>query len=200
MTMPVDGDWISNGADDDGSGTVALLELAQAYASMKPAPARKVLFCAFFGEEKGGLGSRFYVENPAHPMDKTVCDVNIEMIGRSFDVGKRVAWVTGYDYSDLGKTLAEGGAAIGVKIIPDPYPRQNFFLRSDNVAFVKHKVPGHSSSAGSTHPDYHGVNDEVDWIEFENMESIVRAVFLGAAPIADGSRTVRWTREIPRVR
>ena len=200
MTAPVDGDWIFNGADDDGSGTVALLELAQAFASLKPAPARKVLFCAFFGEERGGLGSKFYVENPAHPLGKTVCDVNIEMIGRSFEVGPKVVWVTGYDYSDLGAILAEGGTDAGVRIIPDPYPRQNFFLRSDNVAFVRHKVPGHSISAGSTHPDYHGVDDEVERIEFENLEAIVRAVVLGASRIADGSRTVRWTREIPRLR
>jgi hypothetical protein len=199
-TMPVAGDWICNGADDDGSGTVSRLELAQAFAAMKPAPARRLLFCAFFGEERGLLGSRFYVENPAHPLDKTVCNVNLEMIGRSFGVGPKVAWVTGWDYSDLGAILAEGGAAIGVKIIADPYPKQNYFLRSDNVSFVRHKVPGHTVSAGSTHADYHGVNDEVDRIEFPNMEAIVRAVFLGAAPIADGSKTVRWTREVPRLR
>jgi hypothetical protein len=199
IAPPVDGDWIRNGADDDGSGAVALLELAEAYARLRPAPARKLVFVAFFGEERGGLGSRFYASDPAHPMDKTVCDVNIEMIGRTWKIGPKVAWVTGWDFSTLGAILAEGGAEVGVKIVPDPYPEQNFFLRSDNVAFVKAKVPGHSVSAGSTHEDYHGLNDEVDRIEFGNMEHLVRAIFLGTSRIADGTRDVRWTREIPRV-
>mgnify|MGYP003693671897 CR=1 FL=1 len=186
-------DIINNGADDDGSGTVSVLALAKAYAARKTKPKRSLVFACFTGEEIGGVGSRAYVGSPAIPLGDTICDINLEMLGRTHDIGPKRAWVTGWDVSTLGPILAKGGKAAGVEIYPDPYPQEGYYMRSDNASFVAKKVIGQTVSAGSNHPDYHTVRDEVGKIEFENLEALVRAVYLGSARIASGEETPKPT-------
>jgi hypothetical protein len=188
-----DGDEIYNGADDDGSGTVAVLALAKAFKARAEKPKRTIVFVCFTGEETGGFGSKGYVKNPAVPLDKTICDINLEMLGRTHDIGKKRAWVTGWEYTTLGPILAKGAKAAGVEIYQDPYPEQQYYMRSDNVAFVQKGVIGQSISAGSNHPEYHTVDDEVDRIDFENLEALVRGIYLGSALIASGAETPKPT-------
>ncbi|MFN0205059.1 MAG: M20/M25/M40 family metallo-hydrolase [Planctomycetota bacterium] len=188
-----EGDDINNGADDDGSGTVAVLALAKAYKSRAKAPKHTLVFACFTGEEMGGFGSKGYVTNPAVPLEKTLCNINLEMLGRSHGIGKNKAWVTGWEYSTLGPILAIGGKAAGVEIYQDPYPEQRYYMRSDNVAFILKGIIGQTVSAGSTHEDYHTPNDEVDKIEFDNMEKLVRGVYLGSSLIASGAETPKPT-------
>jgi Zn-dependent M28 family amino/carboxypeptidase len=188
-----DGDDIYNGADDDASGTVAVMALAKAYTSRKVAPKRTIVFACFTGEEIGGFGSRAYVSKPAVPLEQTLCDINLEMLGRTHDIGKKRAWVTGWDVSTLGPILAKGGKFAGVEIYQDPYPEENYYLRSDNVSFVRKGVIGQTVSAGSNHPQYHTPKDEAVLIDFENLESLVRGVYLGSATIANGLEEPRPT-------
>ncbi len=188
-----EGDGIYNGADDDGSGTVAVVALARAFSALEPRPQRTVVFACFTGEETGGFGSNAYVTSPPVPLAETLCDVNLEMLGRTHGVGAKRTWLTGWEFSTLGPILARHATGAGVELFPDPYPEQRYYMRSDNMAFVRKNVIGHSLSAGSTHPDYHGVDDEVDRIEFDNLESLVRGIFLGVAAIASGAETPKPT-------
>jgi Zn-dependent M28 family amino/carboxypeptidase len=192
------GDRICNGADDDASGTVAVLAIARAYAARRSAPRRTVIFALFTAEEIGGLGSRAYVGSPPVPLAKTLCDVNVEMIGRTHGVGPRRAWVTGHDLSTLGAILAKGARAAGVEVFADPYPEQNFYRRSDNFSFVRKGVIGHSVSAGSTHGDYHTPEDEANRIDYANLEALARGIYLGSSLIASGRETPAPTeRSVP---
>lgn len=188
-----DGDDIFNGADDDGSGTVSVLALAKAYVARKVKPKRTIVFACFTGEEIGGLGSRGYVINPPVPLNQTICNINLEMLGRSHGIGPKKAWVTGWEVSTLGPILEAGGKSAGVEIYADPYPEQMYYMRSDNVQFVTQGVIGQTVSAGSNHPQYHTQDDEVELIEFENMELIIKGVFYGSSMIADGMQEPKMT-------
>jgi hypothetical protein len=188
-----EGDDIYNGADDDGSGTVSVLALAKAFAKRKERPKRTLVFACFTGEEIGGVGSKAYVKLPVVKLEETICDVNLEMLGRSFGIGKGKAWLTGWEFSTLGPILARGAKSAGVDLVADPYPQENYYVRSDNVAFIRQGVIGQTVSAGSTHPDYHGLDDEADRIEYENLEQLVRGIYLGASLIATGAETPKAT-------
>ncbi len=126
------GDQIFNGANDDGSGTVSVVEIASALASLKQRPKRSILFLAFFGEEKGLLGSRHYGRRPLVPLAKTVAQLNLEHLGRTDDSeGPQVGTITmtGFDYTDLGETLSRAGAAVGRQALQAP-AQQRRLLRS----------------------------------------------------------------------
>ncbi len=178
----VDGDSINNGADDDGSGTVAVLEIARALAQSPPK--RSVVFLLTTGEEVGFTGIRWYVRNPRFPLERTVADIQIEMIGRpdSLAGGPGRAWLTGYDRSSMGEMLR----ASGNPIVPDPRPAQNFFERSDNVVFAWKGVVAHTLSSFGLHGDYHGVDDEVERVDFEHMARVIDAGVQAVRMLADG--------------
>ena len=186
---PVDGDSIYNGADDDASGVVAVLEVARAMASGAP-PRRTVVFALFTGEEVGGLGSGWYLDHPAVPLENTVAQLQVEMIGRpdSLAGGSGRLWATGYERSTVGEFLA----AEGISVVPDPYPGQNFFFRSDNVAFAYRGVPAHTLSSYNLHDDYHRPSDEVDAVDFEHMTAAVETVILAVRALADAPEAPRW--------
>jgi acetylornithine deacetylase/succinyl-diaminopimelate desuccinylase-like protein len=114
-------DRIYNGANDDGSGTVSVIEIASALAAAPERPKRSILFVTFYGEEPGLWGSHFYVDHPLEPLKDTVADINLEQIGRTDASDGRhvgVAFVTGYDYSNLGSMLAAAVQPEGVGIKP----------------------------------------------------------------------------------
>jgi len=181
----VGGDSIYNGADDDGSGTVAVLEIARALAR-GPAPARSVVVLLSTGEEAGLLGTRWYMEHPVVPLDSTVADFQIEMIGRpdSLAGGPGHAWLTGYERTTMGDQLAGAGSPI----VPDPRPDQRFFFRSDNVPFALAGIPAHTLSSYNLHADYHQPDDEVDRIDFVHMTAVVDAALTAVRFLADGPR------------
>ena len=165
-------DKIFNGADDDASGCVAVIELARVLASGET-PKRTVFFAFYGSEEAGGFGSRFFVNNLPLPMEKLVANLQFEMLGRpDAKVGKDELWLTGFERSTLGPKLAENGA----KLVPDPHPEQNFFERSDNISLARRGIVAHTVSSYGLHKDYHRVTDEIDTIDFAHLTKSVAAM------------------------
>jgi Zn-dependent M28 family amino/carboxypeptidase len=178
-------DSIYNGADDDASGSVAVLEVARALAR-GPAPRRTVLLFFATGEEVGMLGTRWYLRHPVVALDSTVAGLMIEMIGRpdSLAGGPGRAWLTGYERSTVGEILARAG----VPIVADPRPEEDFFNRSDNTPFALLGVPAHALSSFGLHTDYHAPTDQVDRIDWGHMTRVVQAAVDAARALADGPR------------
>ncbi|MFM7320088.1 MAG: M28 family peptidase [Armatimonadota bacterium] len=196
-------DLLYNGANDDGSGTVGVIELAAAIAAMPVAPKRTIVFMAFFGEERGLLGSRHYGRNPLFPIEKTVAEINLEQIGRTDDTeGPRIAGaaMTGFDYSDVGDIFAEAGKATGVAVVKHPRNSDAFFGRSDNQALADLGVPAHTLCTAFIYPDYHQPSDTWDKIDPANLEKVARAIALGTVMIADTAAEPRWREDNPRAR
>jgi Zn-dependent M28 family amino/carboxypeptidase len=196
-----DGDGIYNGANDDASGTAAVLEISSALARLRPAAKRSVVFVAFSGEERGALGSRYYAQHPVFPPEKTVADINLEQVGRTDDVTGPVvltAYVTGFDYSDVGPILQKAGEAVGVTITKHTANSDKFFTQSDNRSLAETGIPAHTVSVGFIFPDYHAPGDEWQKLDYDNMEKIVRAVALGVYRIAASDTAPRWNPENPR--
>lgn len=183
-----EGDSIFNGADDDASGVAAVLEIARDFALQGPAD-RTIVFLLTTGEEMGMLGTRWYVAHPAVPLDRTVADLQVEMIGRpdSLAGGYGKAWLTGFERSTVGEELASGG----LSIVPDPRPEGRFFFRSDNIAFAREGIPAHTVSTYDMYDDYHTPEDEVGKIDFSHMAAVVESLGAGVRLLADGP-TPRW--------
>ena len=139
-------DAIFNGAQDNATGTAALLEIAQAFKALPQAPERSVLFLAVTAEESGLLGSQAYAEQPAIPMAKTVAGINLDgmgTIGASDDVV-----IVGFGNSQMDEYLAEVAATQGRKIVPEPTPEKGYFYRSDHFNLAKKGVPMLYAEAG----------------------------------------------------
>ncbi len=181
----VNGDSINNGADDDASGVVAIIEMAKAMRN-GPKPKRSVVFMAITGEEVGGFGTRWYIAHPVRPLDKTVVDLNVEMIAHADSLagGFGKAWLTGYERSTMGDLLADNG----IPLVADPRPGQNFFQRSDNVAFARIGIPAHSLSSFNTVTPYHDPRDEVSTIDAPHMAQVIGATARALRLLADGPK------------
>ena len=165
------GDNIFNGADDDASGCVAVLQLARALAEKHPK--RTVLFVFFGSEETGGQGDQYFLEHPPVPLKNIVANLEFEMIGRPDPAVKpNELWLTGFDRSNLGPELAKHGA----KLVADPHPKQNFFQRSDNYALAKQGVVAQTVSSFGLHPDYHRPSDDVAHLDFTHMEQAIHSM------------------------
>lgn len=194
-------DKIYNGADDDGSGTVALLEIAQAFITAKKqghGPRRSILFISFAGEEKGLLGSKHYVKFPPIPLKNTVCDLNIDMIGRIDDAHKsdsNYIYVIGSDkISTRLHNINEECNFLYTKLslnykFNDPKDKNRFYFRSDHYSFAKYNVPVIFYFNG-VHADYHKESDEVEKINFELLEKRARLVFFTAWKVANIEETL----------
>ena len=178
-------DSVCNGADDDASGTVAVMEVARMLASASAAPRRTIVFLLVTGEERGTLGSRWYLDHPVMPIASTVANLEIEMIGRpdSLAGGAGKAWLTGYDRSTMGQILRDNGVAL----VADPRPDQNFFERSDNIIFAYQGVPAHTISSFNLHDDYHRPSDEVRLVDTSHMAAVINATARAARLLADGA-------------
>ena len=184
IRAPVNGDSIYNGADDDASGTVAVLEIARLLAGQRPAPRRTVVFVLVTGEERGLLGTRWYLEHPVHPLARTVLNLNIEMIGRpdSLAGGSGRGWLTGFERSSVGAMLRKAG----LPLVPDPRPQENFFQRSDNIAFAMRGIPAHTISSYNLHTDYHRPSDEARFADPAHMAALITASGRAVSVLADG--------------
>jgi hypothetical protein len=184
------GDTIRNGADDNASGTIAVLNIARAFRQMKVAPKRSCLFLAFYGEERGFQGSRRFVANPAVPLRQVRALFNLEMLGRPDDIEANSAWVTGYSVSSFGEIVSK--LESGVRFYEHPVLSRRLFAASDNLPFAEKGVPAHSISAGSLHADYHQPSDEVKKIDFVNYASVVRGIARVGWAMADGGPVPEW--------
>ncbi len=184
------GDTICNGADDNATGVTGVVTLADAFGALKTPPKRSVIFMTFWGEEKRFLGAYHYVNNPTWPLEKTVCNINIEMIGRPEPGGFEKAWGTGWDKSDLGPLLNEGSQKAGVLIFSHPqFSGEMLFRSSDNFPFFEKGIVAHSFSAGSLHEDYHQVTDHVEKLEIRHMTRVIQGLFAGSLHLASGEVT-----------
>jgi hypothetical protein len=187
-------DSINNGADDDGSGTVGVIELAEAFSRPGARPKRSVIFLTVSGEEKGLWGSRYFTEHPVVPLDKIVADLNIDMIGRNWP--DTIAAI-GKEHSDLGKTLERVNAAhqeLGMTAIDDQWPEERFYWRSDHYNFARKGVPILFFFNG-VHPDYHQVTDSPDKINSEKESRILRLLFYLGQEVANAPQRPVWKPE-----
>jgi hypothetical protein len=188
---PVNGDSIYNGADDDASGNAALVEVAEALASLPTRPRRSVVFLHVSGEEKGLLGSEWYSDHPTVPLSQVVANVNVDMIGRN-DPDSVV--VIGKDYSTLGEVVnavRERHPELNLVAADDIWPEQRFFFRSDHFNFARKEVPAIFFFSG-VHPDYHRPSDEVDKIDADKAARVARYIFYTVGDIASTAERPRW--------
>lgn len=191
------GDVIYYGADDDGSGTVGVLELAEAFAKAKAAgkgPRRTIVFMTVSGEEKGLWGSRYYSDHPIYPLEKTTADLNIDMIGRLDSIHikndtTQYIYLVGDDKlsSELRPITDMANKYTKVYLdgkYNDPKDPQRIYYRSDHYNFARKGVPILFYFSG-LHPDYHRPTDTVDKINFPEMEQRARLVFYTAWEMAN---------------
>jgi Zn-dependent M28 family amino/carboxypeptidase len=205
------GDRIFNGADDDGSGTVAVLAIAEALAR-GPKPKRSVLLVWHTGEEKGLWGSEWFVDHPTVPLNQIVAQLNIDMIGRSRKAGdtdSRNANLTGPDeiYVIGSKMMSSDLGALSEKVnqsylklqfnykYDDPNDTERFFFRSDHYNYAKRGIPIIFYFDG-VHADYHRQSDHPDKIDYDKMEKVTRTVFASLWKLASGPRP-KVDRQLP---
>jgi len=193
-----DGDQIFNGANDDGSGTVSVIEIASAFAKAKLRPKRSILFLLFCGEERGELGSLYYVDHPLFPLNQTMADINIEQVGRSdSDLGKGNATMTGYGYTTITPVVERAAAESGVRMVKtketDPY-----FEASDNFSFARAGIPDLTIGTSYDFPDYHGLKDEWQKIDFPELAKMDRLIARVLWTIANSSNAPQWNAENPK--
>ncbi|MDO8834187.1 MAG: M28 family peptidase [Vicinamibacterales bacterium] len=186
-------DRVWNGADDDGSGTVALMALAKAFAQ-GPKPKRSLIFIWFTGEERGLWGSRFFADHPTVPIDSMVALLNADMIGRNRDDKPEEANVVYLVGSDRISTELHELSEAANKGMPapltldysynDPADSESLYTRSDHYSFAVKGIPVIFYTTGS-HPDYHANTDGVDKIEWEKMATITRLIYGTAVKVAN---------------
>src|SRR5437867_4852928 len=188
---PRGADSICNGADDDGSGTVAVIELAEAFASARERPKRSLVFMTVSGEERGLWGSAYFADHPTVPLADVIADLNIDMVGRN---SKDTVAVIGREHSNLGVTLDSVAAAhreLNIKPVGDLWPQEGLFFRSDHYNFAKKGVPILFFTTG-LHPDYHQVTDSPEKISAEKETRFARLVFYLGQAVANTSQRPRW--------
>jgi Zn-dependent M28 family amino/carboxypeptidase len=188
ITKSMDGDSIANGADDDASGTTAVITLAKYFKKLDN-NARTLIFVAFTAEEIGGFGARYFSKmvDPA----KIVAMFNIEMIGKASKFGENSAFITGFDRSDFGAILQKNLEGTAFKFHPDPYPEQQLFFRSDNATLARLGVPAHTISTDQIDIDklYHTVKDEFSSLDVKNITATIKAIALSSRGIVAGTET-----------
>ncbi len=191
---------IYNGANDDGSGVVSIIEIANALAALEVHPKRSILFAAFFGEEEGLLGSTYYTRHPPVPLRNTVADINLEQMGRTDEQDGREVGAyafTGPSFSDLPATMAAAARTQGVKIY-NKRGADSFFNRSDNYPFAQAGVVAHTLVVAFEYPDYHAPGDKWEKIDYQNMAKVDRAIAAGIVEIANAPQPPRWRAQHPK--
>ncbi|HEY4364605.1 MAG TPA: M20/M25/M40 family metallo-hydrolase [Bryobacteraceae bacterium] len=195
-----EGDRIFNGANDDASGTASVMEISRALAGQAARPRRSIVFVAFFGEEEGGLGSRYYAQHPVFPAPKIVANVNLEQLGRTDDTqGPKVGQfnLTGFDFTTMGAIFQQAAKDAGVQAVKDAANSDSYFARSDNARFADLGIPSTTASVAYDFPDYHGVGDEAGKLDYQNMAKVDAALALAVLRIADSAELPQWNAEIP---
>lgn len=188
------GDSIFNGADDDASGTTAVIEVAEAMSSLPLPPRRSMLFLLVSGEEKGLWGSEWYAENSTVPVESMVANLNADMVGRNWP---DTIVAIGKEHSDLGETLNRVNGdhpELRMTAIDDIWPEERFYFRSDHYNFARKGVPVLFFFNG-VHDDYHGRDDEPDRIDSEKAARISRLVFYLGMDIGNRTERPKWNPE-----
>ncbi|MDP5281146.1 M20/M25/M40 family metallo-hydrolase [Sphingomonas sp. DG1-23] len=175
------------GANDDASGTAAVLELARSLVGKKHR--RGILFVAYGSEEAGGFGARWFAEHPPVPLGEMVANLEIEMIGQQDPkLPAGTMMMTGYERSTFGETLKAHGALVTT----DPYPEQNFFQRSDNYALALKGVVAHTVSGWATVPTYHTPEDVIERLDLPFMARAIQSLVAPLASLANSKARPEW--------
>ena len=194
--LGVDGSGrIYNGANDNGSGTVSVMELASALSAKAGRLKRSVVFITFFGEEKGEVGSKYYVRHPILPLEKTIAVVNLEQLGRTDSLeGPQIAsaTVTGFDFSDATAAFKAAGKITGIRIYKHELFSDRYFLRSDNGPFAESGIPAHTIGVLFQYPDYHALGDKANKIDYDNMAKVNRMLALALIRLANAHTIPKW--------
>ena len=190
-------DVIYNGANDNASGTAAVLEVAAALTRSKFKPRRGIAFVLFTGEEEGLLGSEYYARHPLLPLADTVANLNLEVLGRPPAAG--TAKLTGFHFSDLSRMLVGAALKTGLTIEDDPQGDE-FFLRSDNYPLAKAGVPAHTLGASFEYPEYHQPGDEWPKLDYVHMVRMTRAITAGVLAVASSPRAPAWNAQNTKVK
>ncbi|MFC4847686.1 M28 family metallopeptidase [Hephaestia sp. GCM10023244] len=176
------------GANDDASGTTAVLEIARALASGKQ-PKRSILFVCYGSEEIGLYGSKYFAEHPPVPLDQIIANIEFEMIGaQDPKLPKDTLMMTGYERSNLGETIKAHGGLVAA----DPYPEQNFFQRSDNYSLALKGIVAHTFSGWAVTPTYHDRSDTFENIDFDFMTKAIQSLIEPMRWLADGDFKPEW--------
>ncbi|MBN9382832.1 MAG: M28 family peptidase [Chitinophagaceae bacterium] len=182
------GDSIFNGANDDASGSTAVMTLAKYFGKVKDNE-RTLVFVTFTAEEIGGFGSQYF----SHQFDPStvMAMFNIEMIGTESKWGTNSAFITGYEKTDMGKILEKNLSGSKFTFYPDPYPDQQLFYRSDNATLARQGVPAHTISTSKMDSEkfYHTQGDEIGTLDMKNMAEIIKSIALSARSIIAGTDT-----------
>ncbi|WP_428740892.1 M28 family peptidase [Tenacibaculum sp.] len=183
-----EGDLIFNGANDDASGVTGVLALAE-YFAKKGSNERSILFVCFTAEEMGLVGSEHF--GKGIEANKFVAGINLELIGKEPKTGPKTAWLTGFEKSDFGQIIQKNLEGSGYQLFPDPYPKFQLFLRSDNASLARLGVPSHTFSTTpiDIDTDYHKVSDEAETLDMEVLTETVKAVARGTESIINGKDT-----------
>ena len=185
---PVNGDNIYNGADDDASGTTAILEIARVLGRGLR-PRRTVIFALFGAEEMGGLGSTYFREHPPLPLKDVSANLEFEMIGRPDPAVKEdTLWLTGWERSNLGPAMAAHGA----RLVADPHPGEDFFARSDNFVLAKKGVVAQTISSYGLHSDYHQPSDDLAHLDFKHMEAAIGSLLAPLEWLVNSDFQPKW--------
>jgi hypothetical protein len=185
---PVNGDNIYNGADDDASGTTAVLEIARVLGR-GPRPRRTVIFALFGSEELGGLGASYFREHSPLPLKDISANLEFEMIGRPDPALKDdTLWLTGWERSNLGPALAAHGA----KLVADPHSAENFFARSDNFVLAKDGVVAQTISSYGLHKDYHQPSDDLAHLDFKHMDAAIGSLLAPVEWLVNSDFQPKW--------
>lgn len=190
----VGADSICNGADDDGSGTTGVVEIAEAYAQRGVRPKRSVIFMTVSGEEKGLWGSRYWNDHPTVPVQNVIADFNIDMIGRNWE---DTVVAIGRQHSNLGQVLDATAARhpeLHMTPIDDIWPEQSFYTRSDHFNFAQNGIPVLFFFTG-VHEDYHKAGDEVAKIGFAKEARILQLLFYTSYAVAQNPVRPQWNPE-----
>lgn len=184
-------DKIFNGADDNASGTTAVIQLANFYAQQPQAPKRTLMFVLFTAEEVGGIGSKYFSQQV--DANNITAMVNIEMIGKPSKFGEGHVWVTGFEHSNMAlqmnKTLQASNNMLRIKA--DPYPEQTLFYRSDNASLARLGVPAHTFSSVQLDKDthYHNVSDDISSLNLSSMHQVINTLATASQNLVNGNDT-----------
>ena len=195
------GDLIFNGANDDASGVAMMLEMAAVLKGRRPK--RSILFVAFYGEESGLVGSRYFGKNAFLDLNKIVAQVNLEQMGRTdVDGANQLAAfnLTGFDFTDLNLTLIAAAKPYHVRLFKKEAMSDPFFSRSDNQALADVGVPSTTASLGYEFPDYHGLGDSWEKLDYKNMAQLTAAMSAGIRQLANNKMEPRWIEANPAVK
>ncbi len=192
--IPVQRDSIYNGADDNASGTAALLEVARALASLPESdrPRRTVIFAHVSGEEKGLLGSAWWVDHPTVPIQNVVADVNVDMVGG--DAHPDTVAALGGEFSSLGPLIRQVAVRLpelGLTVSGDLWPQEGLFFRSDQFNFMRREIPALFIFNG-LHECYHRPCDDIDFVSIQKIVRVARLIAHTVVEIANQDAGPSW--------